>query len=203
MTMWQIILLLLIGGLIAWIVEWFLDRQHWQAHRQRLVTTRDLVALKESIRSLESQVQALSEVVKSRIPAPDMRSELAAKDAEIRQLREQLERLQATRAESQERALKAATEELREQLQARDREIAELKQQLATAGDDLTRIRGIGKVYAQALKRAGVRSFEDLARLSPKQVKELISDHATGRVNVEEWIAQARELAAQRASAEH
>jgi predicted flap endonuclease-1-like 5' DNA nuclease len=58
--------------------------------------------------------------------------------------------------------------------------------------DDLTKVKGIGPVYAARLADAGVSTFADLAALDPVALAERI-EAPPGRV--EDWIAQARSLA--------
>lgn len=63
------------------------------------------------------------------------------------------------------------------------------------APDDLKLIKGIGPVLERRLHELGVRSFADLAALTPARVKEI--DEAIefpGRIERERWIEQAREL---------
>uniref|UniRef100_A0A540VKI4 DUF4332 domain-containing protein n=2 Tax=Litorilinea aerophila TaxID=1204385 RepID=A0A540VKI4_9CHLR len=62
------------------------------------------------------------------------------------------------------------------------------------AADDLTRIRGIGPVFAARLQEAGVRTFADLAGLTPEAVAEIIG-WPVQRVLNSDLIGQARSLA--------
>lgn len=67
--------------------------------------------------------------------------------------------------------------------------------------DDLKLIKGIGPVLERRLHELGVRSFADLAALTPERVAEI--DHAIdfpGRIERERWIEQAKELLARRRS---
>ena len=68
--------------------------------------------------------------------------------------------------------------------------------------DDLKLIKGIGPVLEKKLHAMGIRTFADLAALSPERVKEI--DEAIefpGRVERERWIEQAKELLARRGGA--
>lgn len=68
-----------------------------------------------------------------------------------------------------------------------------------TPPDDLKLIKGIGPVLERRLHELGVRSFADLAALTPERVKEI--DEAIefpGRIERERWIEQAKELLARR-----
>lgn len=60
--------------------------------------------------------------------------------------------------------------------------------------DDLTDITGIGPVYAERLRAAGVRTFADLAALAPDAIRAK-ADLEAWQGDPEAWIEQARELA--------
>jgi|DewCreStandDraft_4_1066084.scaffolds.fasta_scaffold00025_34 predicted flap endonuclease-1-like 5' DNA nuclease len=67
------------------------------------------------------------------------------------------------------------------------------------APDDLKLIKGIGPVLERRLHELGVRSFADLAALTPERIAEI--DQAIdfpGRIERERWIEQAKELLARR-----
>ena len=64
-------------------------------------------------------------------------------------------------------------------------------------GDDLKRIKGIGKVLERRLKELGIYHYDQIAELSDDQVL-WITDYISfpaGRIKGEEWIAQALALA--------
>ncbi|MFL5334105.1 MAG: hypothetical protein ACJ8H8_13205 [Geminicoccaceae bacterium] len=65
----------------------------------------------------------------------------------------------------------------------------------ARAADDLTEIKGIGKVIERRLHQLGVTSFRQLAELSQDEAKR-INDAIDfpGRIEREHWIYQARTL---------
>ncbi len=60
--------------------------------------------------------------------------------------------------------------------------------------DDLTAIRGIGIATQDRLYRAGIKSYGQLARASPEEVREILGKFAGG-ASVEKWIAEAKQLA--------
>jgi large subunit ribosomal protein L21 len=89
---------------------------------------------------------------------------------------------------------------------ALEAEVAQLKRALAAATavppvaapgpDDLTRIKGIGKVIERRLHELGITSFRQLAALSTadtRRVNEALE--FPGRVERERWVEQARSLA--------
>jgi NADH-quinone oxidoreductase subunit E len=66
----------------------------------------------------------------------------------------------------------------------------------AKKGDDLTQIKGIGKIIAAELNNRGVFTYGDLAALTPEKIAELEAAlHAPGRVGREDWVGQAQKLA--------
>jgi predicted flap endonuclease-1-like 5' DNA nuclease len=75
---------------------------------------------------------------------------------------------------------------------------APLKVEEGGAGpsDDLTRIRGIDPILQRRLKDLGIRRFEDVARLTPADVKGLNETlDLKGRIEEENWTGQAHILA--------
>ena len=60
--------------------------------------------------------------------------------------------------------------------------------------DDLTAIRGIGITTQNRLYGAGIKSYGQLARAAPEDVREILGKIAGG-ASVEKWIAEAKQLA--------
>ena len=60
--------------------------------------------------------------------------------------------------------------------------------------DDLTVIRGIGIVSQDHLYKAGIKTYAVLAGTPAEEVRRLLGNLARG-ARIEEWIAEARELA--------
>ncbi len=65
-----------------------------------------------------------------------------------------------------------------------------------TAWDDLTKVKGIGRTYAERLRSAGIRTFADLAVLNEEQLRRIIQPAAWQKVDLGSWIEQARALIA-------
>ena len=61
--------------------------------------------------------------------------------------------------------------------------------------DTLQEIRGIGDTYARRLRAAGVRTFADLAALTPEEARSL-AQAQPWQADTADWIEQARALAA-------
>ena len=58
-------------------------------------------------------------------------------------------------------------------------------------------MRGIGISKQDRLLRAGIATYAQLAEAKPEQVREALGESSRG-ARVEEWISQARELAARK-----
>ncbi|MBN1679638.1 MAG: hypothetical protein JW966_05050 [Anaerolineae bacterium] len=69
----------------------------------------------------------------------------------------------------------------------------------ATYGDRLTDVKGIGPVYAGALRKAGIQTLQQLAAMTPEEVQAVIKRS----IKAESWIEQAKALVAQREKMEN
>lgn len=64
------------------------------------------------------------------------------------------------------------------------------------AKDKLENIWGIGPIYAQRLREAGILTFSDLATTTAERIIEIVSPTASSpRPDVEPWLTQAAEFA--------
>ncbi len=61
---------------------------------------------------------------------------------------------------------------------------------LPPSRDDLTRINGIGKTFAERLNKAGIHTFAQLAELSPEQIRE-VTAMKPWQADPDDWIVQA------------
>ena len=63
--------------------------------------------------------------------------------------------------------------------------------------DDLTRVRGIGKVMEKKLHELGIRNLHQLAELGPADIHRInAAIDFPGRVEREQWVEQARTMVA-------
>jgi len=70
------------------------------------------------------------------------------------------------------------------------------KEATAEAGDKLTEINGIGPVIEGKLQGLGISSFAQIADLTPERIVEIDGQlNFKGRIDREEWVAQAKKLA--------
>jgi len=130
------------------------------------------------------------------------REELAARDAQIRQLRGRLR----DRAEG---GASAETIQLREPVQITNPQKPQSKSNGDAVGwqiperkpvkkdrDELTQIKGVGPALEKLLHKAGIYHFEQLAQLDRSGVDELqeILTGFPGRIRRDKWVNQARQL---------
>ena len=66
--------------------------------------------------------------------------------------------------------------------------------------DPLIRITGIGHLYERKLWEAGILTFDDLAASDPQSLYEIIQPAEWQRIDPDQWISEAREMATEAAS---
>lgn len=68
----------------------------------------------------------------------------------------------------------------------------------SAGGDDLTAIRGLGKVKAAKLVAAGVTGYAQIAAWTDDDIAEmgLVCNTSPGQIRREDWVGQAKALAA-------
>ena len=93
-------------------------------------------------------------------------------------------------------AIAKRLEELNHSVQALLRSKAKGASAHAATRDDLKDISGIGPAIETKLKADGIVSFRQIAQLSPAEVERIETEviNSTGRIQRENWIAQAKEL---------
>lgn len=92
----------------------------------------------------------------------------------------------------------------KEKLQTADKHIQRLQDTVEdvqtkmnySGKNELQLIRGIGPAYARRLNDFGINSFSDLAKCQPDQVATIIKKKNWQAVDIQDWIDEARALAA-------
>jgi len=108
---------------------------------------------------------------------------------------------QLAAAEAQIRELRQNNDKLEQELANAQAKINELEAKVASgaapagASDRLEMVKGIGAVFAKRFNEAGVYTFGDLAQLSPDRIREIIQPQEWQKIEPEAWIEQAAELA--------
>lgn len=89
--------------------------------------------------------------------------------------------------------------DLRTELEQQDATIERLKNEFdayqATHPDDLTVIKGIGRIYQWKLRDAGINTYKALATLKPERLREILQFKPWQNADPASWIDQARTLA--------
>ncbi len=195
--------LFILGVLVGVGLAWYLlERYRRDENREREANfSSRLATLQEELRQSDS---ALAET-KERLIALQMESratEARAKplEAELAQAKRAAE--QAIEQEMKQRALVAELQEKRaggrpapraEPVPAPSQPLAS---PAAAKADDLTAIRGVGKVIEKKLHGLGITSFRQIADLTPEEVRRINEAiDFPGRVEREHWIEQAKGLA--------
>lgn len=196
--------LFVLGILVGIGLAWYLLERYRREEEQQRETNFNsrLAALQDELREADS---VLAET-KERLIALQMEfraSEARTKplEAELAQAKRAAE--QATELEMKQRRLVA---ELQERLGGNTPEPvvaapmeptdAPARPQASPKTDDLTAIRGIGKVIEKKLHQLGITSFGQIAALTPDEVRRVNEAiDFPGRVERERWVDQAKELA--------
>jgi len=164
------LLTLIIGFVVGWLVEWILDNQY-----------RRMRELQAALRQREGggtvELRAVPQVAGAGTGdeefARTFREFLAEREEEVRTLRAEMEE-QETRYE---------------ELAAR------FEAYMATHPDELTAIKGIGRIYQWKLRDGGISTYQQLATTTPERIREIIAAPAWRKLDPESWIEQARVLA--------
>jgi len=90
---------------------------------------------------------------------------------------------EAKEEEAKEESVSEAQEEVKEEPKSEEK------------GDDLTKIKGIGKAYQEKLNSEGFYTFEDVANMSDEQI-EMMESKYKFKGDFKESVAHAKELAA-------
>jgi predicted flap endonuclease-1-like 5' DNA nuclease len=198
--LWWLVLGLLIGFLVEWVVDWIYWRPRYREVVTRLAELESasgrgrtqladvqtsLTALAAERDKLAADAQAAAALAKQRGADLDrLQGALADMTAERNRLQAQLDTRGAA-ANDNTAALRAENARLKEQFAALRRMVR----------DPLIDINGIGPVYEQKLFAAGVYTFDDLAAMTPEQVRAIIQPEPWQDIDAAAWIAEARRRA--------
>ncbi len=156
---------LLVGFLIGWLAEWALDLLRWRARARWAGFDLEGRMSEERVVRFESGEGGDS--------AQLMAGYLEKRDAEIHELQAKME----------------AKEAQLDALQARFDEYVQ------THPDELTDIKGIGRIYQWKLRDGGINSYAQLAQTTPERIREILDVPAWRKIEPESWIEQAKVLA--------
>lgn len=89
-------------------------------------------------------------------------------------------------------------DQLEADIKSRDMSVKQLKAEfeayVTSHPDDLTAIKGIGRVYQWKLRAVGIVSYKALAACTAGQLHQLLQIKTWQKVDLESWIAQAQAL---------
>jgi predicted flap endonuclease-1-like 5' DNA nuclease len=181
----QTFVLLLAAALLGALLAWYLTR---------MVAANDRAGLQARVRAAEREAAALQE---------RLNEGERARESLVARLAETESALVASRAERAATPAQTAPPSAPEPRPAVAAVAEGTRPPAALAGegyDDLQQIKGIGPRIAATLAELGIGRFEQIAAWTPDHVA-WINAHLRfkGRVEREDWITQARNLAAQSA----
>ncbi len=178
-VVWTMVILvsLVVGFLIGWLLEYYLDLKYWEIRAKRrgfTVSERTTAPMTAPTGAERGETEAKAD----KQLAVTLREFLTKREAEVGSLRQELER-QKTRFE-----------DLSQQFE----------QYVTTHPDDLTAIRGIGRIYQWKLRDAGIASYTHLAETSPERLREILEVPTWRKFDPQSWIDQAKVLAKRESS---
>ncbi|MEO1017965.1 MAG: hypothetical protein AAFY56_09760 [Pseudomonadota bacterium] len=171
--------LLILGGVVGAILTWlYLDSAGKRQSDQNASAATDA-----STSGNEPEVARLSQQVSEHAAA---RQGLEAELQSLKRVREENEALRLELAEQQ------AGEPNLDNLPV-------LATPTDAPPDDLTEIKGVGKVLSGKLNKLGFTTYQQIAELTPEQITRVdeVLDFK-GRIEREEWIEQAKRLTAEK-----
>ncbi len=217
------ILLVITGAIIGFVVEWYIDEAHRKNPDQIQIsvtatapegsTTQpaseasilaslledreaDLSELREKLATTELELaqcqmgqQALQEELTTAIAETvDPSIELAEPHTPDTSFHDALqERLETTQKELAEYRVRF------EKVFAELQQLRELKEEAGELIDDLTEIKGIGKVYQQKLYNIGIKTYRKLSQADPEDLRRKLEVGPWQSANVASWVTQALE----------
>ena len=118
---------------------------------------------------------------------------------------DQLERAKEMIAEQAEHLQEGMNKMIAEQADALQERLQVLETRLedpAPAENQLEQIKGIGPKLSALLNDAGIRTLDDLVKANPEKVQAILDNSPVKQLfKLEDWIAQAQELLAQKKNA--
>lgn len=150
---------------------------------------------KKGHRQLETVVTITSILADgSKAPKPKKKAAPKAKAEETKPVEAKEEAPKKEAAPKKTPAAKKEETPAAEEKKAAPKKAPAKKAAAPAAADDLTKLKGVGKVMAGKMNEAGITTFKQLAAVKGKKVAELEETlKATGKL--EAWIAEAKELA--------
>jgi predicted flap endonuclease-1-like 5' DNA nuclease len=164
---------LVVGFLVGWLLEYYLDLKYWELRAKRRGLT-------------VSQEQGTSDAETTPVFVGHREADVASDTQLAATLQEFFEK--------REEEISAVRQELERQKAHYTDLSRQFEQYMATHPDDLTAIRGIGRIYQWKLRDAGISSYEQLASTTPEQLREILDVPAWRKFEPGSWIEQAKVL---------
>ncbi len=185
-----------LGLLSGWIIEWIIDWVYW---RRRTGVLQDE---NNRLRDQLAQAQAATKDQEGHRQPPlaqaeekngELEGQLRARLAQAEARNKDLERQLAIQA-----PIPVGAPEKLASVEAGANVLPQSVPAAPPDQDDLILINGIGPVIAGKLGQAGIRTFDQLAHLTPDQLRGIVGDSISRLADEEDLITQAKHFAAQK-----
>ena len=157
----------------------------------------------------EARIEAAKKAEEARIAAQEKEEadKIAAEEKAKEEAKAAAEEAQKAKEEAKAKALKEAEEAKAKEAAASKDKVAvnakttksksnsktQVKTSSADKGDDLTKVKGIGKAYMEKLNSEGIFSYEDVATMSNAQI-QMMEEKYSFKGDFKESVADAKKL---------
>jgi predicted flap endonuclease-1-like 5' DNA nuclease len=165
----------ILGLLVGWVIEWIIDWVYWRRRTAELT------------RKLES-------AEKSGGGRPELEAQLSRLKLDNAALQDKVTALEARNVNMQTPARTAPEITIAQPAAANT--MVSRRASVPVTPDDLVVIKGIGPVISKKLNDAGISTYQELAAMTPSQLREIVGDLIQRLANEDDILNQAKELAA-------
>ncbi|MCF6205867.1 MAG: helix-hairpin-helix domain-containing protein [Sulfurovum sp.] len=143
----------------------------------------------EAERKAAEEAAAAEEKAKAEAKAAE---EKAKAEAEAK-AKEEAEAKAKAEAEAKAKAEEEAKAKAEAEAKAKEESGKKSQKEEASKGDDLTKIKGIGKVYMEKLNSEGIYTYEDVANMTEEQI-QMMEEKYSFKGDFKESVADAKKL---------
>lgn len=177
-VIWIMVILvsLVVGFLGGWLLEYYLDLKYWEMRARRrglFFNGKEGTASGSTTPPSTTAERSEADAQVNEQLTVTLREFLDKREGEINVLQRNLEDQEARYEDLEQR----------------------FEKYMSTHPDELTAIRGIGRIYQWKLRDAGISSYGQLAKTTPERLREILEVPTWRKFEPEAWIEQAQVLA--------
>ncbi len=170
-------------------VDWTIVVKKLDEETRRSRAEAVAAARAEAERKAAEEAAAAEEKAKAEAKAAE---EKAKAEAEAK-AKEEAEAKAKAEAEAKAKAEEEAKAKAEAEAKAKEESGKKSQKEEASKGDDLTKIKGIGKVYMEKLNSEGIYTYEDVANMTEEQI-QMMEEKYSFKGDFKESVADAKKL---------